>query len=328
MDKVRWGMISAGNIAGQFARDMAYVDNAQVVAVAARSGTDASAFAEQHNIERAYEGYETLINDPNIDAIYISTPHSLHLEHSLQALAGHKAVLCEKPITTRSAELETLLQATNKTNGYVMEAMWTWFLPALKKAREWVTEGRIGELLHVNASFGFAFPYDPESRLYNPKLAGGCLLDMGIYPIAVARYFYDHAPNALSTTARFAPNGVENDVAMQFNYDSGVASLSTSTRTTLPNVAYIIGSEGYIRMPDFWRAPECHLHQQQTCTESFYDKRQGDGFEFQISAVSQDVIEGRTESATVTHSASRAFQADMDWVRSQFAESKTRGHDD
>lgn len=324
MDQVRWGMISAGNIAGQFARDMVHVKNAHVAAVAARRQYDASRFAELHNIERACEGYDALCSDPNIDAIYVSTPHSLHLQNSLEAIAGNKAVLCEKPVTTNPDELETLLKAANDANVYVMEAMWTWFLPAIQQAKAWVDEGHIGELLHINASFGIAMPYNPDSRLYNPELAGGCLLDMGIYPIALARYFYAQAPNALNTIARFAPNGVEDDLVMQFDYDNGAATLATSMRTTLPNVAYIVGTAGYIFIPDFWRAQECHLYQQQKRTKSFSDKRKGDGFEFQIAQVSQDVMAGRTQSATVTHNASRAFQADMNWVKSQFAASGNR----
>lgn len=315
---IRWGMVSAGNIAGQFARDIKLVDNARVDAVAARSGDDARRFASEHDIPRALEGYESLYNDPDIDAVYISTPHTFHLQHSIDALAAGKAVLCEKPITTSGEELDRLLAAAKTANGYIMEAMWTWFLPAINRAREWVDEGRIGTLLHVKADFGFAKQFNPESRLYNPELAGGCLLDMGIYPIALARLFFTGEPNAMNALCRFAPNGVEDDVVMQFNYDSGVASLGTSMRTTLPNEACLIGTDGYIRLPFFWSARSCELYKNHECVETFNDERTGGGFEFQLEQVSADLLEGRTESKIVTHRASRAFQTDMDRVRQQF----------
>ncbi len=318
MTTVRWGMLSAGNIARQFAEDIKLVGNARATTVAARDGDAARSFADAHGIERAYEGYDALFNDPDIDAIYISTPHNFHARQALDALASSKAVMCEKPITTSLKELDNLLTEAGKANQYLLEAMWTWFLPAIRTAKDWVNEGRIGELLHVNAGFGFGFAYDPNSRLYNPDLAGGCLLDMGIYPIALARYFYESAPVSLASKSRFAPTGVENDVAMQFEYENGVATLMTSLRTTLPNAAYIIGSKGYIYIPQFWRAQECQLFVRNELKDSFCDNRRGGGFEFQIEQASKEILAGRTESSVVTHSASRGFQADIDWVKSQF----------
>ncbi len=318
MDQIRWGMVSAGNIAGQFARDIALVDNGYVAAVAARDQNAANQFAQMHNIERSYQGYQALFEDPDIDAIYISTPHTLHLQNAVDALRSNKAVLCEKPLTTSIAELDILLDAAGSANCYLMEAMWTWFLPAIQKAKAWFDEGRIGKLRHVKADFGYAKSYDPESRLYNTELAGGCLLDMGIYPIAIARFFTEQSPNSLSTIARFAPNGVEDDVVMQFNYDHCVASLATSFRVKLPNTAYIIGTEGYIEIPHFWRAQECHLYVVEDRVDSFNDERKGEGFEFQIRQVGQDILDGRTQSSIVTHAASRGFQSDMERVKRDY----------
>lgn len=312
---IRWGMISAGNIAGQFAADIKLVKNAKVEAVAARSGEDAKRFAARHDIPRALEGYERLFTDPSIDAVYISTPHPMHLPQSLEALRHGKAVLCEKPVTVSAPEFDTLSACAADSQVYVMEALWTWFLPAIRTAKAWVDEGRIGELLHVNANFGFAKPFDPASRLYNPDLAGGCLLDMGIYPIALARLFFDGEPASLNCVGRFAPNGVEDDVVMQFEYEQGVATLATSMRSTLPNTAYVIGTRGHIRLPQFWRAQQCLLYEDNECVDQFDDKRAGGGFEFQIQQVSEDLLAGKTQPDIVTHASSRAFQSDMDWVK-------------
>ncbi len=319
MDQIRWGMVSAGTIAGQFARDIALVDNGHVAAVAARDQQAASRFAQDHGIERAYQGYQALFDDPDIDAVYISTPHTLHLQNAIDALGSGKAVLCEKPVTTSVAELDVLLSAARDADGYLMEAMWTWFLPAVQTARAWFRDGRIGELRHIRADFGYPKTYDPESRLYDPALAGGCLLDMGIYPIAIARLFVEQDAATVDTIARFAPNGVDDDVVMQFNYDQCVASLATSFRVKLPNTAYIIGTEGYIEIPHFWSARECHLYHMENRVDSFVDERQGGGFEFQIRSVGADLLAGLKESATVTHAASRAFQRDMERVSARFA---------
>lgn len=318
MKKICWGIVSAGTIANTFASDITYVPNAHVGAVAARSLASASEFAEKHGIADAYQGYDQLFADPDIDAIYVATPHTLHLQNSADALEAGKAVLCEKPITTSAAECQKLLGVANATDSYLMEAMWTWFLPALNKAKAWVDAGRIGELRHVKAELGYPKAYDPHSRLYDPSLAGGCLLDMGIYPIAIARYFTEKSPDDIHVVSRHAPNGVDDDVAMLFRYDNCSATLATSFQCKLPNTVYIIGTEGYIEIPQGWSARECHLFAMHEQIDSFTDNRLGSGFEFQIEAVSEDILQGRKESAVVTHAKSLAFQQDMDRVREKF----------
>ena len=318
MNTIRWGIVGAGTIANTFAADCTHVSNAEVAAVAARGQASANQFANAHGIVKAYQGYDNLYADPDIDAIYVATPHTLHLKNSGDALRAGKAVLCEKPITTCAAECEELLDIASQTGGYLMEAMWTWFLPAMQTAKEWYEAGRIGELRHVKAELGYPKTYDPQSRLFDPSLAGGCLLDMGIYPIAIARYFTEKSPEDIHVVSRHAPNGVDDDVAMLFNYDDCVATLATSFRTKLPNAAYIIGTEGYIAIPHGWSARECHLFAMHDPIDSFTDDRSGSGFEFQIEAVSDDILQGRKESAIVTHAASLAFQEDMDRVRNKF----------
>lgn len=315
MSEIRWGIVSSGNIAGTFASDIRHVENARVGAVASRNGESARRFADAHGIPKAYEGYETLFEDPDIDAVYVATPHTLHLDHSLAALHAGKAVVCEKPITTNAAAFRVMQAAAAETENYLMEAMWTWFLPAIVKAKEWVDSGRIGELRHVKADFGYPVTYDPDSRLYNAELAGGCLLEMGIYPVAIARFFTSRAPSTIEVVSRFAPNGVDDDVVMLFNYDNCVATLATSFRCKLQDSAYIVGTEGYIAIPHFWRAPECSLYVLHDRVDAFVDDRAGSGFEYQITAVSDDILLGRKESAVVTHAASLAFQQDMDRVR-------------
>lgn len=318
MKKVRWGIVSAGNIAGTFARDIVYAENACAVAVAARNLSSAETFAEQHDIERAYEGYDALFRDPDIDAIYVATPHTLHLPNSRDALEAGKAVLCEKPLTTSALECRELIDTAAASGQYLMEAMWTWFLPAVREAKRWVDDGRIGDLRHIKAELGYPKAFDPKSRLYDPSLAGGCLLDMGIYPIAIARLFAGQAPDDMQVVVRWARNGVDDDVAMLFDYGNVTASLAASFRCKLPNTAYIVGTHGYIAIPHGWSARECHLFEQDEKVDSFSDGRRGSGFEFQIRAVSDDLLLGRLQSGIVTHAASLGFQQDMDRVRERF----------
>jgi predicted dehydrogenase len=318
MDKVRWGIISAGNIANTFAADITHVPNATLVAVAARREADARHFAERHGIGRAYGGYDRLLDDEEVDAVYVATPHSLHLGHSTAALRAGKAVLCEKPLTTSVAECRQLLDVADETGNFLMEAMWTWFLPAVRQAKAWVDAGRIGVLRHIRADFGYPKRFDPQDRVYNPELAGGVLLDMGIYPIAIARLFADADPNHVQVVSRRAPNGVDDDVVMTFDYDDCVASLATSFRCKLQNTAYIIGTEGYIEIPHFWSARSCRLVVMHEIIDTFDDGRPGSGFEFQIAACSSDIIEGRRQSRVVPHAASVAFQRDMDRVKAKF----------
>jgi predicted dehydrogenase len=318
MNCVRWGIVGAGTIANTFASDIAHVPNAQLAAVAARDGNAAARFANKYNIVGAFQGYDDLFADPDIDAVYVATPHTLHLRNSSDALRAGKAVLCEKPITTSANECRQLLDTAIDTGNYLMEAMWTWFLPAMQTAKKWYAAGRIGELRHIKAELGYPKTFDPQSRLFDPELAGGALLDMGVYPIAIARYFTGRSPESMDVVARFARNGVDDDVTMLFDYGDCVAELATSFRCKLPNAAYVVGTEGYIEIPHCWSTRECHLYRLDDRIESFDDRRAGSGFEFQIAAVSDDILAGRAESRTVTHADSLAFQQDMDRVRDCF----------
>ena len=318
MSKVRWGIVGAGNIANTFASDVDHAPNAEIVAVAARRRADANAFADRHGIPKAYEGYAGLYHDGEVDAVYVATPHTLHLPNSADALRAGKAVMCEKPLTTSADECRQLLAVARETGSFLMEAMWTWFLPAVRQAKSWFDAGRIGELLHVKADFGYPKAYDPEDRVFNVALAGGCLLDMGIYPIAIARLFIDDDPHEVHVVSRHAPNGVDDDVSMLFDYGEVVATLATSFRCKLPNTACIIGTEGTIEIPHFWSARECRLVVMDEVVDAFKDPREGSGFEYQIESASADILEGRTQSAIVPHAASLAFQEDMDRVRASF----------
>ena len=214
-DKVRWGILSTGRITHQFVQDFSFVPNGEVVAVASRSKDSADAFAARYDIPRAYADYRSLLEDSDVDAVYIATPHTLHYQNALDAIEARKHVLCEKPFTVGSEESRRLFHVANQSSVFVMEAMWTYFLPAVRKALEWVEQGRIGRIRHVKADFGYPLlPFDPNRREYNAELAGGCLLEMGIYPVALAWLFLQQDPDDIQVVARRAPNGVEDDLSL------------------------------------------------------------------------------------------------------------------
>jgi predicted dehydrogenase len=323
MKKVRWGIVSTGRITHQFVQDFQHVPNGEVVAVASRSQESADTFAAQYDIPRAYAAYQRLLQDPDVDAVYVATPHTVHYQNTLDAIRARKHVLCEKPFTVSVRESRNLFRMAEQSSVFVMEAMWTYFLPAIQKAQEWVSQGRIGKLRQLKADFGYPLlPYDPGRREYNAALGGGCLLEMGIYPVALARLFIQHDPVAIQVVAHKAPNGVEDDVAMLLDYgdsaDGAVATLATSFRSKLQNWAYIIGEEGYIAIPDFWQARECSLYHLNSCIDHFDDGRTSLGFNYETVSVNEDILAGRQQNQIMPWSNTIRFQQDMERVKQKF----------
>ena len=318
MKKIRWGILSTGRIAHQFAQDFPHVPNGELVAVGSRTAASAAAFAEPYQIPRAHGSYQALFEDPDVDAVYVATPHTLHYQNTLDAFEAGKAVLCEKPFTTTPEECRGLIRQAEAAGCYVMEALWTWFLPAILKAQEWVDQGRVGAIKHVKADFGYPLPYDPLRREYHADLAGGCLLEMGIYPIALAWLFMQADPQGIDVIARRAPNGVEDDVVMVFNYPDAVATLATSFRCKLQNWAYIIGEDGYIAIPDFWRANQCSLYRLDERIDHYQDNRRSLGFNYETVAVNDDLLQQKPQSDVVPWAGSLKFQEHMALVRAHF----------
>ncbi len=318
MKKVKWGIVGTGRIAGEFASDFKFVDQAELAAVASRTHKSADEFASRFGINKAFGTYAELFADPEIEAIYVATPHSAHYQNSKDALAHGKAVLCEKPITTNPAQFEELSAFAKEHNCYLMEGMWTYFHPAIQKAQEWLQQGRIGDLVQVKADFGYAVPFNPQGRMYNPELAGGALLDMGIYPIAMAWLFIRKDPQAVFVTSHQASTGVDDDVSFLFDYGNETANLATSIRSKLHNNLFVIGSEATIRIPFYWKASECYLYRGDDLVDYYHDKRQSIGFNYELQAVSQDILAGKKESAIMPHRHSAKLQELMSLVKEHF----------
>lgn len=316
--KIRWGIVSTGRIAQQFCQDMAFVNNGKLAAVAARNINDAQTFAKKYGIEKAYQGYQAMFDDPDIDVVYIATPHSFHYQNAYDALMAGKSVLCEKPITISSEE-SINLTALAKTQGlFLMEAMWTYFLPAIQQAKQWYDDGLIGKVKHIKADFGYPMPYNSESREYKAEFAGGCLLDMGIYPLAIANYFSESPLSNLLVKSHLAPNGVDDDVIILADAGEVKLTLATSFQCKLQNWAYIIGDQGYIAIPNFWRADQCILYKSDQKLDHFSDNRASIGFNYEAQAVGKAIQDQQVQHPLMPHSTSHLLQQQMEMIKRLF----------
>lgn len=308
MHKVRWGILGPGTIAKQFASDMQFSKHAKIVAVASRNAKRATSFAETFSIPKVFNSYDGLYNAPDIDCIYIATPHNFHFEQAVACINSGKAVLCEKPLTTTPTECKELVELAQAKNIYLAEGMWSYFLPAIQKAKDWVDKGRVGKVLHVKCDFGYKQPKDESARWLNPKLAGGAMLDMGCYTLAMCNLFINEEIKHIHTVGKRASTGVDDDVSLLIEYKNASASLATSFRCKMHNWAFIIGEEGYMAIPDFWRAKEVHFYKNETLVEKFVDPRKGFGFNYEIDSVSTDILHGKSHSEIVTHATSIDLQ--------------------
>lgn len=313
--KIRWAILGAGNIAKDFVKDFPLLQNAALIAIAASDKERAKVFAAVHNIPFAYN-YEELYNSKEIDAVYIATTHNFHFEQSMQCMQHGKAVLCEKPITINDTEFKQMAELSKENNIFLMEAMWTYFLPAIQKAQQWIAEGRIGKLKVIQADFSFAVPKNMEGRMYNPYLAGGALLDLGVYPVAAATLFANGKPNSITASGVLTETGVDATTTMILNYGEYIATLTTSMVTKMTNKLCLFGENGYIEVPDFWRGYGCKLYDKDfVLQESFDDERTSHGFVYQMQHATDRMFNNEIESDIMPHKRSNEIQEIMTEVR-------------
>ena len=311
MDELKWGIVSTGRMADWFCSDFGSVPNGALHAVVSRNLENAIEFADHYNIPLRFDSLAEFLACDEIDIVYVATPHTSHRQIVLDALRAHRPVLCEKPIVTRVEDAEALIRAAQDNDTYLAEAMWTWHLPAIQKAKTWVDTGRIGQLVHVKTDFGYPVPYSPAQREYDADDAGGALREMGIYPVAISRLFLPHDPKGVQVVHQNAPNGVEQDLTAMFDFGSRTATIATSFRCRMRNSAYIIGEEGYIVLPDAFRANRADLYHLDELVDSFYAPREERGYHHIAIATGEDVLAGRKQSEVVTLADSLAFQKDM-----------------
>ncbi|MET0798630.1 MAG: Gfo/Idh/MocA family oxidoreductase [Rhodococcus sp. (in: high G+C Gram-positive bacteria)] len=315
---IRWGILATGGIAGIFTRDLT-LHGHQVVAVGSRSTSSASAFAEEHRIPHAHGSYESLAQDPEVDVIYVATPHNKHAENAILALEHGKHVLVEKSFTLTQAEARTVVDVGARKGLAVVEAMWTRFLPHMAWVREVIAQGRLGEIRSVHADHTQRLPREDTHRLNNPLLAGGALLDLGIYPVSFAHDILG-VPVEINAHASYTATGVDSSVATVLTHKGGAISTSFSSMETRgPNRATILGTEGRLELADTWYAPT---------SVSLYDSRNelvdvynspvsGRGMQYQAAEVERLIRDGELSSPLITAAESVAIMRTLDAVRAQ-----------
>ena len=297
---VRWGIVGPGRIADAVAPDFAHVENAELVAVVSRAQERAQAFADRHQIARAYGGYGGILGDESVDALYIATPHPQHEAVALAALAAGKAVLVEKTFTATVAGAERVVAAARREQVFAMEAMWTRFQPAVVKIRELVADGAIGEVRQVQADLGVDRPYDPADRLFDPAQGGGAMLDLGVYVVSIAQHFLGD-PATVSVSGSLAPTGVEWEAGLLLGYEDGrAASLLMSLRHATPGTARLHGTRGWIDIPPRFHHPRSFvLNRAGHEPERFDLPPLGGGYSHELVEVTEALRAGRTESTVM-----------------------------
>lgn len=319
---IRWGILGTGSIAGQFVEGLRALPDADVRAVGSRTLERAEAFGGERGIPNRHGSYEALASDPEVDVIYIATPHPMHARDSILCLEHGKHVVCEKPVTVNSGELEQVLGAAKASGKFFMEAMWMYFTPNIRLAESLVRDGAIGKVRMLTAHFGFQADADETSRLLNPDLAGGALLDVGIYPIAFALLMMGGVPKRMTSSACLGQTGVDEQSAYLFEYEDGaIAQLSSAVTTTTPYDAWILGDAGRIHVhAPFWgRCPGYTLYQGDDEEGTYVSEPlRGNGYDYEAEAAMQAIRDGLTEHPRMPHRRSQEFMATMDALRAQW----------
>lgn len=295
-NKTRWGIIGIGNIAIKFAKDLKNVESAELVAVASNSLERAKVFANDFNVSNAYGNYEEIFQT-ELDAIYIATPHTDHARCTLMCLENKVGVLCEKPFAMNLPEVEQMIASAKENKTFLMEALWTRFLPSTLKMLEIINAGTIGDIKTLHADFGFVAPFVPDRRVWNPKLGGGAFLDIGIYPAFMSLLVLGY-PVEIKATAVKGQTGVDETTTFLYKYENGsTASLNCTFTAQTRTDALIYGTKGYIHIPTrFHEATELFLHLEDGTVEHFEFPRETFGYDFEAEEVGKCLAKGLLQS--------------------------------
>lgn len=316
MTGLRWGILATGGIARAFTHDL-HVAGREVVAVGSRSDVSARAFAEEFGIPHAHGSYAALLADPDVDIVYVATPHPSHAENALAVIAAGKHVLVEKPFTLNAAEAAAVRDAAAAQGVLALEAMWTRYLPHMARIRELVAEGAVGEVRAVFADHTQQISSDPSHRLNALELGGGALLDLGVYPVSFAWDILGR-PETIVAAARKSETGADTEISTIFTHASGALSTSiSSSRVAGPNTAHILGTEGRIDIDPVWYNPTSFrlVAPDGTVREHYVSHVQGRGMQYQALAAERLVAEGNLVGDLLTIDETVDIMATLDAVR-------------
>lgn len=320
MQNVKWGIIGCGGIAVTFVNSFRNTHGGRLIACAASLQARAETFAQTHNIEKVHENYLALVSDSDIDAVYIATTHNFHFEHIMLCLTHNKHVLCEKPLTVNAQQAKQAQALASEKNLLVLEAVWTRFLPAIEALQKVLRDELIGKVKSIQANFSLNRLMPDEHRLLNPALAGGALLDLGIYPLSLAHIVMGKMPIKASASAIMASTGVDEISNYFLEYDDGVtALLSSGFRQSAPCEAKIYGELGYIEIPQFLGAQSFTLHLDgEAPVVQTYKFEMGTQFSFEIQHVHDCLGRGLSDSPIMPMQTSVDMMTLMDGLRAQF----------
>lgn len=319
MTTIRWGILGPGKISRVFASGLREAAGAELVAVGSRDRDRAASFAAEFGASNVHGSYEELAADPEVDAVYIGTPHAFHHDHTLLCLQGGKHVLCEKALALNAGEVESMIAAARASGRVLMEAMWTRFLPAVVRARGLVAAGAIGEVRSIIADFGFQAEFDPQSRLFAPELGGGTLLDIGIYPLNLAVMMCGD-PVEIQTMATLGATGVDEECAILLRHAGGELSvLSASFRVDTPREAHILGTGGSITICcPWWGATRIVLQTNGGRPEQIDLPGRGGGYAHEAEAFMDVIRSGAAESEVMPLAESLKIMRLMDEIRARW----------
>jgi predicted dehydrogenase len=315
--KYNWAILGCGKIARKFSKDLKFLPNANLYAAASRDLQRAKDFSEELGFEKAYGSYEELVADPKVDVVYVATPHSHHFEHAMLCLTHKKAVLCEKAFAMNKHETEEMIACAWQNNTFLMEAFWTMFQPSFRKAMEIVKSNELGKLKIVRSDFAFNAFFDEDKRLYNVKLGGGSLLDIGIYPVFAALTSLGK-PDIIKTFADFASTGSEESISIIFKYKNGeMANLTSSFAGFSPTQTEYWFEKGYMILNPKWHAPtNITIWKDGGKVQTYLSEhKEGTGYQYEAAHVMECLDAGKIESDKMTWQVSLDLMETLDRIR-------------
>ena len=313
---LRWGIIGLGRIAHSFVQDLLLVDGMILQSVASRSLDKAKSFRDQYGAVSAYGSYDEIYEDPSVDIIYVATPHDSHEAISIHAMNAGKHVLCEKPMAVNRPQVENMIEASQRNKVFLMEALWSRFNPSIEKVLELIQSGAIGDVNYMNADFTYLLDHPPPKRIVELELAGGALLDLGVYPIFLAYSIFGY-PNEIKAIGRFLDTGADGQAAALLLYDNGIASVMSGLWSTSDCVARIHGTKGRIHIHGRWHESKGFTLIQGDKETIFDLPTKGRGFTYEIEECGRCISVNKLESEKWSHQSSHDIMAIMDEIRGQ-----------
>lgn len=316
-ETIRWGIIGLGNIAQKFAQDLSLVDDGELVAIASRSMSKALDFNKEFHVTNVFDSYQELFECDAVDVVYIATPHTEHMNWAILAMQNGKHVLCEKPMGVNKQQLSQMLETAKKHKVFLMEALWSRFNPTIRKIKEMVDEGGLGTLEYIHADFAFyALDRAKDGRLLNPDLAGGSLLDIGIYPVFLS-YLLLGVPEKITAQSSFYETGAEVQTSMIFDYEKAHAILYSGLTSNSRMQATVSGNKGAVFIDPRWHETEGYTILMESEEEHIALPKLGKGYTYEIDEVHNCIRNKKLESELWSHTNSMELIEILDAIRNQ-----------